>query len=167
MNHHRMWDVYRLQKTQQGHKEGSLPTALHRWDTRAIGKAFLLLFPWWLFWLPSNTHPSQRPKQDYVHMPLWNVRLPRNVVWAMQCTCIVPKVHDVHFFRHDRRNYGSLHGWLLSLWKKLRSMCSQSRQSLVEMPRKGPDPQLGEMSFYGPWRHSLGTLGVRERDRGG
>ena len=29
-NHHGMEDVYRLQKTQQGYKEGSLPTTLHR-----------------------------------------------------------------------------------------------------------------------------------------
>ena len=58
-------------------------------------------------------------------------------------------MHDVHFLRHDRRNYGSLHGWLLSLWKKLWSMCSQSRQSLVEMPRKGPGTILGGVPSFG------------------
>ena len=36
-----------------------------------------------LFWLPSNTHPSRRSEQDHVHMPLWNICLPTNVVWVM------------------------------------------------------------------------------------
>jgi len=30
-------------------------------------------------------------------MPLRNVRLSTNVVRALQCTRIVPKVHDLHF----------------------------------------------------------------------
>ena len=57
---------------------------------------------------------------------------------------------DVHFLRHDRRNYGSFHGRLLGLWDDLRSLSRKFRQSLAEMPREGPDPQLGEMSVHGP-----------------
>ena len=83
-------------------------------------------------------------------MPLWNVCLPMNVVRDMQRTRIVPKVYDVHFLRHDRRNYGSFHGRLLSLWNDLRSLSRKFRQSLLEMPREGPDPQLGEILVHGP-----------------
>ena len=60
------------------------------------------------------------------------------------------KDDDVHFLRHDRRNYGSFHGRLLGLWDDLRSLSRKFRQSLAEMPREGPDPQLGEMSVHGP-----------------
>ena len=44
MNCHMMEDVYWLQKTQQGHKEGSLPTAFHQWDARTAGEALILCF---------------------------------------------------------------------------------------------------------------------------
>ena len=87
-----------------------------------------------------------------------------NVVWAMQRTRIIPKVHDVHFFGHDRKDYGSLHGRLLSLWKDLRSMSSQSGQSLAEMPIKGPGAQL---PLYGPRKCCLRTPSVQERSIGG
>ena len=122
----------------------------------------------WVFDGNQNNHQGNRSReQDHVHMPLWNIFLPTNVVWAMQCTCIVPKVHDVHFLRYDWGSYGSLHGWFFSLWNNLWSLSRKFGQSLAEMPRKGPDHQLGEMPFYGSWRHRLTTLGVRERDRGG
>ena len=73
-----------------------------------------------------------------------------NVIWVMLRTRVIPKVHDVHFLRHDRRNYGSFYGRLLGLWDDLRSLSRKFTQSLAEMPRKGPNPQLGEMSVHGP-----------------
>jgi len=73
-----------------------------------------------------------------------------NVVRAMQCTCIIPKVHDVYFLGHDGGNYGSPYGQFLDLWDDLRSLTRKFGQSLAEMPRKGPGTQLGEMSFHDP-----------------
>ena len=73
-----------------------------------------------------------------------------NVVWVMQRTRVIPKVHDVYLLRHDRRNYGSFHGRLLCLWNDLRSLSRKFGQSLAEMPREGPNPQLGEMLVHGP-----------------
>ena len=143
------------------------------------------IYVWWLFpvknckswWskmtlkdrqqLPSNTHSSQWPKQDHIHMPLRNVRLPTNVIQAMQCTRIVPNVHDVHFLGYDWGNYGSFHGRFLGLWNDFWSLSRKFGQSLAEMLRKGSNPRLGEMPFHGRWRHHLRTLDVRERDRGG
>jgi hypothetical protein len=46
------------------------------------------------------------------HAPI-EPTLPKNVIRVVQCTLIVPKVHDVHLLRHDRRYYGGLHGQLL------------------------------------------------------
>ena len=68
----------------------------------------------------------------------------------MQRTRVIPKVHDVHLLRHDRRNYGSPYGQFLDLWDDLRSLTRKFGQSLAEMPRKGPGTQLGEMSFHDP-----------------
>ena len=85
------------------------------------------------------------------------------------------------YVTHPRRSKGAWcpfsPTWSKKLWKfswttsrfgdDLRSLSRKFRQSLAEMPREGPNPQLGEMSVHGPWRHCFRTLSVRKRDRGG
>ena len=110
-----------------GNKERSLPAAFHWWNIKAASEAFFLLFPWWVFRLPPNPHPPRRSEQEYVYMPLWNVCIPKDVIWALQCPCIVPKVHDVYLLRHDWRNHGSFHGRLSRLWKNFWSLTREFR----------------------------------------
>jgi hypothetical protein len=55
----------------------------------------------------------------------------------VQCTHIIPTVHDVYFLRHDKRNDGGFHGWFFSLWKNLWPLSREPRQSFTEMPREG------------------------------
>ena len=40
---------------------------------------------------------------DYLHLPLWNIRLPllANVVWSLQCTGFLSKVHDGNLLGPD------------------------------------------------------------------
>ena len=45
-------------------------------------------------------------------------------------------MHDVHFLRHDRRNYESFHGRLLGLWDDLRSLSRKFGQFLQRCQEK-------------------------------
>jgi hypothetical protein len=77
MNHHGVEDMYRLLKTQLGYKERSLPTAFCWWNVRVVGEALFLLFPWWVFGISSDSHPPRWSKQDYIHLPVWNICIQR------------------------------------------------------------------------------------------
>jgi hypothetical protein len=35
-----------------------------------------------------------RPREDYLYMSLWDIRLPSYALWAVQCTCYFSAVHD-------------------------------------------------------------------------
>ncbi|GKE68810.1 reverse transcriptase domain-containing protein [Tanacetum coccineum] len=49
-----------------------------------------------------NTNRSGGSRKDYLHLSLWDFRLPTNAVWIMQCSCHFSKMHDSYLPQHGR-----------------------------------------------------------------
>jgi hypothetical protein len=68
----------------------------------------------------------------------------KDVVWPLQCTCIVPKVHNVNLVR------GGLHGHFLHLRENFRSLSQELGQGFAEVLREGPSTELGKVPIRCP-----------------
>ncbi|GJZ83317.1 reverse transcriptase domain-containing protein [Tanacetum coccineum] len=104
-----------------------------------------------------------RPREDHLHLPLWDVCLPMFAFRLMECSGNVPKMHDGHFPLHDRGNNGGLYGRFLGLWGFFLLMPLPFRQNAqtvdrakVDVIAKLPPPTsvkgirsfLGHAGFY-------------------
>ncbi|GJW46542.1 reverse transcriptase domain-containing protein [Tanacetum coccineum] len=61
----------------------------------------------------SKSNRTRGSRKDNIHLSLWDFCLPKDVVWVMQSTSYLSKMHDGNFPRHSGRLYRSIHGRLL------------------------------------------------------
>jgi hypothetical protein len=148
-------------------EEGSLTATLHQWDAGKVSETLILLFPWWLFWLPLDSYPSRQPKQDHLHVP------PMEPMPIKGCHlgCVMHPHHSKGVWCPSSRV------WLRKSWKSWwmtsRFMVRPSiiawklGQGLATMLGKGLGAKLGKVPLHGRRRHHSWTFSVWNRDRGG
>ena len=81
-------------------------------------------------------------------MSIRHIFLSADVVWTVQCSSIIPKVHDGDILWFDWEHHGSLYGWFL-LRQDIWGLLSKPRQSATEVPRGWSCPKLGEGLLHG------------------
>ena len=93
-----------------GNSTRSLSAPFPGSDARPTCGTLSLLLPSWLFGIQPDYDEPRRPREDNHHMSIWNICLQKNVVWALQCSIHLSKMHDRHFLKSNRKHHGSLHG---------------------------------------------------------
>ena len=117
--------LHRLPEAELRDQEGPLPATVHRPDPGPTGRIQLLLLPRRILGLQSDCYPPRRSREDHVHLSFWHLRLQTHAIRTVQRPRDLPTMYDGDLLRLSWRQFRSLHGRFLRLWKRLRDLsCS-------------------------------------------